>query len=72
MSRNPNRRPEHRVRAPFFLAASLAVGLTALNHWFPGNEHGASNSPGIDFMPSYPVESLRPGSIDEQAHQGRA
>ena len=72
MSRNPNRQPHHRVRAPFWLAGCLAVGLTAASYLFPGNEHGASNSPGVDFMPGYSVEPLVPGNSDEQAHQGRA
>ena len=72
MSRPLHRPGEHFVRAPFWLAGVTAVGLFALYHVFPGNEHGASKTPNIDSMPTYGVESLVPGKDDEQAHQGKA
>jgi hypothetical protein len=73
MPRRPVHRPgEHIARAPLWLAGCTAAGLVALSYLFPGNEHGASKTPDIDSMPSYSVESLVPGKMDEQAHQSKA
>ena len=64
-------------RVPFpksviwFPLALVAIPAT-LSLLFHGNEHGTSKTPGIDSMPNYPVESLVPGKVDEQAHQGKA